>query len=162
MVLFRKPVVLYLSGTFLEALQTNTNSQQKLFFSPESIQHSEIVGKKKYSDELGKFIEGLKLKAGKGIIVLSQELVYASDIDISGKNEKDEAEKFLTALPLKRSNIATITLHSKNKLRIVAVNRKLYEGVLDILKTNNIEIFSVVPVSVFPNRANDQELTAKD
>src|SRR3989344_1955171 len=162
MVLFRKPLVFYQGGNFLEVFETNSNNQQKLSFSPESIQHSEIVDKKKYNDELKKFIEGLKLKAGKGIILLSSELVYASDIDITGKNEKDEAEKFLTSLPLRRSNIATITLRSKNKLRIVAVNRKLYEGVLDILKTNNIEIFSVVPVSVFPNRANDQELTAKD
>jgi len=162
MILFRKPLVCYLGSNFLEVFETNSNNQQKLSFSPLSIQHSEIVDKKKYSEELKKFIEGLKLKTGKGIILLSAELVYASDIDITGKNEKDEAEKFLTALPLLRSNIATISLHNKNKLRIIAANRKLYEGVVEVLKMNNIEIFSVVPVSVFPNRTNDQEFTSQE
>jgi len=162
MVLFRKPLVCYLGSNFLEVFETNSNNQQKLSFPSASIQHSEIVDKKKYSEELQKFIEGLKLKKGRGIILLSAELVYASDIDITGKNEKDEAEKFLATVPLSRSNIATISLHNKNKLRILAANRKLYEGVVEVLKISNIEIFSVVPVSVFPNRTGDQEFTAQD
>ena len=162
MTLFRKPLVLYLGGNFLEVFETNSNNQQRLSFSPSSIQHSEIVDKKKYSEELQKFIEGLKLKTGKGIIVLSSELVYASDVDITGKNEKDETKKFLTALPLLRDNLATITLRNKNNLRIVAANRKLYEGVVEVLKISNVEIFSIAPVSVFPNRTNDQEFTAQE
>ena len=162
MALFRKPLILYVGSDFLEVFETNSNNQQKLTFSPASIQHSEIVDKNKFIEELGKFIEGLHLRGGKGIIVLSQELVYASDIDITGKNEKDESEKFLTSLPLLKSNIAAITLRNKNKLRIIAANRKLYEGVIDTLKINNIEVFSVVPVSVFPNRTSDQEFTVKD
>lgn len=161
MTLFRKPFVCYIGSNFLEAFEANSNNQQRLSFSPASIQHSEIVDKKKYSEELQKFVETLNLKGGKGIIVLSSELVYASDVDIMGKNEEDEVEKFLTALPFLRSAIATITLRSKSKLRIIAANRKLYEGVLEALKIVDIEIFSVVPVSVFPNRAG-QELTAKD
>lgn len=162
MVLFGKPLVCYLGSNFLEVFETNSNNQQKLSFSTESIQHSEIVDKKKYSEELQKFIQALNLKGEKSIIVLSAELVYASDIDITGKNEKDETEKFLTALPLSRGNIATISLHSKNKLRIIAANRKLYEEVVEVLKMNNIEVFSVVPVSVFSNRTSDQEFTVKD
>jgi len=162
MILFRNPLVCYLARDFLEIFETNSNSQQSLSFSSASIQHSEIIDKKKYLDELEKLIEGLKLKEGKGIILLAAELVYASDIDITGKNEKDETEKFLTAVPLLRSNIATISLHNENKLRIIAANRKLYEGVVEVLKMNNIEIFSVVPVSVFPNRTNDQEFTAQE
>lgn len=161
MILFRKPLVCYVGSNFLEVFGTNSNSKQKVSFSSSSIQHSEIVDKKKYSEELQKFIEELNLKTGKGIILLSAELVYASDIDITDKNENDETEKFLTALPLQRSNITTISLHNKNKLRIVATNRKLYEGVLEILKISNVEIFSVAPVSVFPNRTNNQELTAQ-
>jgi len=162
MILFRKPLVCYLGGNFLEIFETNSNNQQKLSFSPESIQHSEIVGEKKYSEELEKFIEGLKLKEGKGILLLSAELVYANDIDITGKNEKDETEKFLAAVPLLRSSIAVISLHNKNKLRIVAANRKLYEEVVEMLKKNNVEIFSVAPVSVFANRINNEELTVKE
>ncbi len=161
MILFRKPLVCYLGSNYLEVIETNSNNQQRLSFSPSSIQHSEIVDKKKYSEELEKFIEGLNLKEGKGIILLAAELVYASDIDITGKNEKDEAEKFLTAVPLQRSNIATISLHNKNKLRIIATNRKLYEGVLEALKISNIEIFSVAPISVFGSRTDDQEFTAR-
>ena len=162
MILFRKPLVCYLDGNFLEVFETNNNNQQRLSFSPSSIQHSETVDKKKYSEELQKFIEGLRLKEGKGIILLSSGLVYVSEIDITGKNEKDEAEKFLTTVPLLRSNIATISLHNKNKLRILAANRKLYEGVLEVLKMNNIEIFCVVPVSVFGSRTSDQEFTVKE
>lgn len=161
MILFRKPLVCYLGSNFLEIFETNSNNQQKLIFSPESIQHAEIADKRKYLEELQKFIEGLKLKTGKGIILLASELVYANDIDISGKNEKDETEKFLTSLPLSKSNIATITLRNKNKLRIIAANRKLFEGVLEVLKMNNVEIFSIVPVSVFPNSADDQEFTVR-
>ncbi|OGH14935.1 MAG: hypothetical protein A2860_01890 [Candidatus Levybacteria bacterium RIFCSPHIGHO2_01_FULL_37_33] len=162
MILFGRPLVWYVGSNFLEVFETNSNNQQKLSFSPASIQHSEIVDEKKYSEELQKFIEGLPLKRGKGIIVLSAELVYANDIDITGKNEKDEAEKFLTSVPLLRSSIATITLRNKNKLRIIAANRKLYEGIVEALKMNNIEIFSVVPVSVFPNRTNNQEFTVQE
>lgn len=161
MLLFRKPLVYYIGSNFLEVFDTNKNSQQKLPFSSSSIQHSEIVDKKKYSEELKKFIGELQLKRGKGVIVLSSELVYASDIDITGKNEKDEAEKFLTALPLINSDITTITLHGKNKLRIVAANRNLYEEVVEILKTNNVEVFSVVPASVFANKTDNEEFTVK-
>lgn len=160
--LFRKPLVWYAGGNFIEIFDINSNNQQRLSFSPLSIQHSEIADEKKYSEELEKFINELQLKEGKGIIVLSAELVYASDIDITGKNEKDEAEKFLTLVPFSRNNIAVISLHNKNKLRIIAANRKLYEGVVETLRMNNIEIFSVVPVSVFPNRTTDQEFTAQD
>lgn len=162
MIFFKKPLVCYIGSNFIEVFEANTNSQQHISFSPASIQHSEIVDKKKYSEELQKFIEGLKLKTGKGIILLAAELVYASDIDITGKNEKDEAEKFLTAVPISRSNIATISLQNENKLRIIAANRKLYEEVLEVLKMNNIEIFSVAPVSVFGNRTDDQEFTVKE
>ncbi len=162
MKLFRKPLVCYVGGNFLEVFETDSNNQQNLSFSSASIQHSEIVDKKKYSEELQKFIEGLKLKEGKGIIILANELIYANDIDITGKNEKDETDKFLTAVPLPRSNIATISLHNKNKLRIIAVNKKLYEGVVEVLKMNNVEIFSVVPVSVFTNWADNQEFNAQE
>ena len=162
MTLFRKALVCYVGSNFLEVFEPNSNNQQKLSFSPESIQHSEIIDKKKYSEELEKFIEGLKLKTGKGIILLSAELVYASDIDITNKNEKDEAEKFLTAVPLSGNNIAVISLHNKNKLRIIAANKKLYEGELEVLKISNVEIFSVAPISVFPNRTSGQEFTAQE
>lgn len=162
MTLFRKPLVCYLGGNFLEVFETNKNNQERYSFSSASIQHSEIVDEKKYSEELQKFIEGLKLKEGKGIVLLSAGLVYASDINIAGKSEKDETEKFLAAVPLQRSNIITITLRNKNKLRIIAANRKLYEKVLDVLQMNNIEVISVAPVSVFPNRTEDQEFTIQD
>ena len=162
MALFGKPLVFYIGRNFLEVFEINKNNQQKFTFSSASIQHSEIVDKKKYSEELRKFIGGLQLKGGRGIIILSSELVYASDIDITGKNEEAEAEKFLTALPLISSDIATISLRNKNKLRIVAANRNLYEEVVEVLKANNVEVFSVVPASVFANRTDDQEFTVKE
>lgn len=162
MTLFRKPLVCYLGSNYLEVFGTNRNNQQKLSFSSSSIQHSEIVDEKKYSEELQKFIEELKLKEGKGIILLSSGLVFANDINIAGKNEKDETEKFLTAVPILRSNITTITLRNKNKLRMLAANRNLYEKALEVLQMNNIEVISVAPVSVFPNRTDDQEFTMQD
>lgn len=162
MILFRRPLACYLSSTNLEIFDLNNKSQEQLFFTPESIQHSEIVNEKKFKEELQKFIEGLKLKEGRGIIFLSSGLVYANDIAITDKNEKGEIEKFLTEVPLLRSNIATITLRSKNKLRIIAANRKLYDGVREVLEVNNIEIVSVAPVSVFANRADDQEFTIQE
>lgn len=162
MTLFRKPLVCYLDGSFLEVFETNKNNQERLSFSSSSILHSEIVDEKKYSEELQKFIEELNLKEGKGIILLSSGLVYANDINIAGKSEKDETDKFLTAVPLQRGNITTITLRNKNKLRIVAANRKLYEKVMEVLEMNNIEVISVAPASVFPNRSDDQEFTLQD
>lgn len=162
MILFRKPIVCYLGGNFLEVLETNKNNQQRLSFSSASILHSEIVDEKKYSEELQKFIEELGLKEGKGIILLSSGLVFANDINIAGKSEKDETEKFLTSVPVQRGSIITITLRNKNKLRIVAANRKLYEKVLEVLQMNDIEVISVAPSSVFPNRTDDQEFTLQD
>ncbi len=160
MALLGKPLVFYLSRNFLEVFQAN--SKQDFPFSPEVLRHSEIIDKKKYLEELQKFIEGLKLKTGKGIILLSPELIYASDIDITGKNEQEEIDKFLASLPLRRSAISTITLHNKSKIRVVAVNKELYEGVLEVLKARDIEISSVTPISVFPGRTNNQEFTTQD
>ncbi|MEK7573859.1 MAG: LytR C-terminal domain-containing protein [Patescibacteria group bacterium] len=162
MVFFRKPLVCFLASTYLEVFETNTHNQHHLPFPPELVRHAEIVNEKKFKEELQKFLEGLSLKKGKGIILLSKELVYVSDININNKNEEDETSKFTASLPLVRSNIATISLHNKNKIQILAANRKLYECVEEILKMNDIEIFSIAPVSVFDFRINDHELTPQD
>lgn len=162
MVFFRKPLVCYLTSTYLEVFETNTHNQYRLSFSPESIKHAEIVNENKFKEELQKFLEGLNLKKGKGIIVLSKELVYVSDIITSSKSEKDEISKFIAILPLVKLDISTIPLHSKKRIQIIATNRKLFECVDEILRMNDIEIFSISPVSVFDFMINDQELSPQD
>ena len=162
MIFFKKPLVCYISGNFLEVFETNNNNRQRLSFSSESIQYSEVINEKRFTQELQRFIGGLNLKKGKGIVLLSAELVYLSDIDITGKNEKDETEEFLATVPLSRTNIATILLHNKNKSQILAANKKIYECVVKVLEANNIEIFSVAPAPVFTDTASSHELTAQE
>lgn len=160
--IFNKPLFCFLSSTYLDIFDVNTNKQQRFSFSPEFVQHDEIVDEHKLQETLIQFISKLSLKKNNGVIVLSEDLVFSKEIDLSLKNEKNVMEEFLAAVPIAKTNIATIIIKNKLKLKIMAANKKLYEMIVSVLTQYNIAIFAISPITAFTKSSNNQELTITD
>jgi len=143
-----KLLVCYLSSTYLELFGASNN--QRLTFPQEVVQYGEILEENKFKEVLLGFVGKLKLKKNKGVILLSPELVFSSELDISSKNKKEILDQFLATVPVGKNNVATVLLEKNNKLKVCAVNKKFYEIICQVFKQKSIEIYSVAPVNVFP------------
>jgi hypothetical protein len=148
-----KPLLGYLSSTYLELFWIN--NREHFSFPSEAVQYGEIIDANKLKEVLLQFISKLNLKKGKGIVILSQELVFSSEIDISSGSEGDKLEQFLTTVPLAEDNIAAISLKNKSRLNVYAANKQLYEIISEVFKQIDIEIYSVAPVNVLPVKSKN-------
>lgn len=157
MFFLNKPLVCYLSSSSLEILTSNNN--QKFPFPPELVQHSEIVDENKFAEALQQFLNQINLKKGTGVIVLSHQIVFSGEINISDKSITDPVEQFLTSVPLARDTISSLIIKNKNTETIHATNRKLYEIVIKIFSQKNIGIYSVVPVNALLDVPENQNPT---
>lgn len=160
MFIFNIPLVCYVSSTALE-LYLNENLQ-KFLFPPEVIQYYEIVDKEKFQKTLLDFLDQINFKKGKGVIVLSSELVFTSEITTSDKSVEDPINHFFSSVPLTRDTIARLTIEDKDKTRVYATNKSLYEIVLTTFNQKGIVIDSVVPINAFETVSENQELSIDD
>lgn len=162
MAFFRKPLVFLISNSSVVEFDTNKKTKSVLNFSSEYVQFAELINQNKFNDAVQSFIEKLKLRKQEAIILLSKELVFTSNIGQSNNNLDNEAEKFLSLLPIQKNNASVILIKNADGHKFLATNKKLYEALKHVLFLNEIGVGFVSPVNVLPKIPNVKEISFQE
>ena len=148
-----KPLIWYLSNSSVRVLVGET--QHEFHFPSELVQHGEIVDERAFSKALTQFIDTLQIATKNGVIYLAPEIVYTTEQAVDLEHESSQIQQFLWSVPVGQAAIATVMIRTKDKLKLFATNRKLYEALIQTCGEMKIEIRAVVPAAEFSknNRA---------
>lgn len=146
----KKPiVVIYIDKNKILFYFENTKQTLQLDIPVSVISDLDLMDKEQLEQLIDKFIQSNNLKALRydAIVVFSPTSAFEKDFAESLPKEKEaEIQKFIDIVPFEEVLSKTYIL--SKKIKVVAINKTLFEAVLNILKQKNIYIFSIVPFSV--------------
>lgn len=157
---FHKPLICYLGSTYLEVYKEN--DRQTFTFPSDLVCYSEYIDEDRFGIALSQFFDQFDLRRSQGVIFLAPELVFLGETGVTSKRSLSDIEQFLSSVPLRRIDISAITIRKDSKKIIYATNSKLYESVVNIFKKHHVDIYSVVPASLFLNTTVGHSPTIQD
>jgi len=146
----KKPiVVIYIDNNKILFYFENTKQTLQLDIPPNVISNLDLISKEQLGLLIDKFIQTNNLKHLKldAIIVFSQNSAFEKDFPQGLPKDKEaDVQKFIDIVPFE--DVLSKNYVFNKKIKVVAINRALFEAVLNIFKQENINIFSIVPFSV--------------
>lgn len=159
MLFTQKPIVVLFSRSHIEVYDLSRNSQDRFSIPPDLYHHGEIIDETKLIDAVKQFLTPLNLRATQAILILDQPLVFS--VSLSGKDDK-ELRDFMDALPIKKEEVATVSREVNHQKTIYATNKRNYEVLISAFSQHNIQISSVVALTVFSYQPIAQSVTIED
>lgn len=146
----KKPiVVIYIDKNKALFYFEKTKQILQLDIPPGIVSDLELVNKDQLEELIDGFIQSNNLKDRKldAIVVLSKASSFEKDFTQGLPKEKEaEIQRFIDIVPLEEVLSKTYVLNKK--IKVVAINKALFEAIINIFKKKNIFIFSIVPFSV--------------
>lgn len=123
--------------------------ENQLEFPDDTVSDSDIINPDKYGKLIQNFILENDIKSKKIILVLSDEIVFEKKIPQADVKMLEGASNFINMIPIDRNNILTKNVNLDNIIYMFAVNKRLFEGIISILKMFGTEVLAVVPLSIY-------------
>ena len=146
----KKPLtVIYIDKNKALFYFENTKITLQLDFPPNVISDLDLLSKERLEELIDTFINSNNLKDSKFEAVLVFSPVSAFEKDFLGDLPKDkevEIKKFIDLVPFEEVQSKEYKLGKKTK--VVAINKTLYDSIINIFKKRNIFVSSVLPFSV--------------
>lgn len=139
--------IFYLEGNRAIFYGGNVVNLLSLEWPLDVIKDLEVLDKEKLSAFIQAFVQSNNIAPCSVIIVLSQAVTFEKDFpQVSSEEQDREMQKFIDFVPFEEVISRIIKL--EKKLKIVAINKELYESIRDAFEKQGFSIISVVPASV--------------
>ena len=146
----KKPLtVIYIDKNKALFYFENTKITLQLDFPPNVISDLDLLSKERLEELIDTFINSNNLKDSKfeAVLVFSPVSAFEKDfLDDIPKDKEVEIKKFIDLVPFEEVQSKEYKLGKKTK--VVAINKTLYDSIINIFKKRNIFVSSVLPFSV--------------
>lgn len=149
MTLFNKyPSAIYIRKKSLEFFVGE--NRKSLEFPEDTISSTDIVSPTKYEELIEEFITRNNLQKQKVLLILSEEVLFDKTFPSEDLKILDgKINEFLNMIPIEPEKIAKKTIESDKGIYFFAVNKSLFETLVEILERLEIEVLAVVPLTTF-------------
>ncbi|MBI2337945.1 LytR C-terminal domain-containing protein [Candidatus Daviesbacteria bacterium] len=157
----KNPALIYIQKN---ALDIYIGGEEKhLEFPPDTVSDSDILDLEKYQKLIEDFILSEKIKKQKAILVLSGEIVYQKVVPLIDKKILDERmADFASMIPIEHEKLFKKSIEIEDNIQLFAVNKNLFEKIIEILEKLKFEVLAVVPLHVYSSdNSIDQDLIKK-
>ncbi len=130
--------------------------EKRLNFPDNIISNGDIINPIKYEKLIGDFIIAENIKKQQIMLILAEEILFektilATDLKISN----DSMDSFINMIPIEQEKLIKKTIQLNDNSHLFAVNRQLFEKIVEILVKFNFEVLAVVPLTIY---SSDSEL----
>lgn len=154
--LFEGQTVLFLRPNDLFVF--TKSGQRQVVFPTNVIKNQEVVDKKLFEKLLKDFFS--RLPKQRGIIFLSHAIVFDRSVKVEAQTVAgEELKKFLDAVPLPATHIATKVIQTSQHGFFYATNGDIYETIFAIARQMEWQIKYVVPLSLFDDFLKGQQVS---
>ncbi len=115
-------------------------------FSEGVVNNLELVSREKLHKAIRLIVNENKIKPSKIAIVLDESVIFEEYIENPKEFENVEIEKFLDTIPFR--HLVSKTFKRDNKVRIIATNLALCEGIAEVFEEEGFFVTSLIPVSI--------------
>lgn len=157
----KSPAVIYIQKS---SLDFHINGEEKhLEFPPDTVSDSDIINFEKYQKLIEDLISAEKIKKQKVILLLSGEIIYQKAVPEIDKKILDERiADFTGIIPIEREKLFRKSIELEGNIQILAINKNLFEKIIEILERLKFEVLAVVPLTAYsPDNSIDQGLLKK-
>lgn len=132
-------------------------NEKQLELPADIVSDDSITDPDKYKKLIEDFILAQNIKKSKVILILSEEVIFSKSVPITDANMVNEKlADFAGMIPVESEKVIKKNVKLKDVVELFAVNRELFEKIIEILKKFNFEVTAVVPLAVY---SSDNELT---
>lgn len=162
MIFFNKyPSAIYIKKN---SLTFYTGDEEKNLELPVDIAtDSDIINPQKYEKLVEDFIITEKIKKQQFILVLSEEIVFQKSVPPEDIKIADERlADFVSMIPLEGEKLVKKSVQVEGSIQLFAVNKHLFEKIIEILEKLRFEVVAVVPLSLFSSDNDFSKDTIKN
>ncbi|OGE63138.1 hypothetical protein A2964_00855 [Candidatus Daviesbacteria bacterium RIFCSPLOWO2_01_FULL_40_27] len=149
MIFFEKyPSAIYIQKN---SLSFYINGEEKhLEFPEDTVSEEDIINPAKYSKLIADFITAENIKSQRVLLVLSEEIIFKKLIPATDLKLLDEKlADFTEMIPLESGKLIKKTVKLNANIYLFAVNKQLFEIVLETLEGLGFKVLAVVPLSLY-------------
>lgn len=142
------PASVYIKKKSLEFIVGN--NRKSLEFPDDVTSNADIINPEKYEKLVEEFITTNNLKKQKVLLVLADEIIF----DKTFPNEDlkildDKINDFLDMVPIDPGKIAQKNIKSDKGIYFFAVNKDLFEKLVEVMERSGVEVLAAVPLTAF-------------
>lgn len=130
--------------------------EKHLELPADTVSDGDIINPAKYEKIIEDFITAENVKKQQFILVLSEEILFKKTIPLEDIKLLDERlTDFVSMIPVESEKLAKKSVELDNNIELFAVNKELFEKIIEILSRSGFEVLAVVPLAPY---SNDREL----
>ena len=143
----RQNIACYIDSDKILFYQGASGSLIQLDFPPDVLSYLDLLRKEKFEELIESFLEQNKLSGENTILIYSSAAAFEKDFEESQAGKDDtEIQKFIDIVPFE--DVLSKTYKLNKKVKVVAVNNRVYESIRSVLEKRNFLIYAVIPGSV--------------
>lgn len=141
----KNQIVFYLSRTELRII-TPKGEVSSLALPTNLVDHLEVLDPAGYSEWLKNEIETLALPKHRGVILLSESILFYTEVAPNTTNLDTQTNAFLALVPWEPNQLQSLLISTESGTTLYVANQALYLPLIMAAKAQEIEIETVIPV----------------
>lgn len=143
----KQTIACYIDSNKILFYQETTGSILQLEFPPEVFSYLDLLSEDKFEQLIKLFLDQNKITGGNVILVYSPTSTFEKDFQELDDGKQDmEIQKFTDMVPFE--DVLSKTYKLKKKVKVVAVNNRVYESIRSVLENSKFLIYAVIPGSI--------------
>lgn len=146
----KQPHVVYLQKSSIVVYSKNHPDGIEFTYPQNSIKNYEIADENKFSDALETFVAENLFDENSTIVVLGTDTFDQKKLESTvAEEQQKEVEKFIKETGIKEENLMRETFELDNNRYIFAIDKRIYEPILQQLANLEWKVTSLIPISLF-------------
>lgn len=156
----KSQLILFLTDRSL-AIQSPKGKPHLVIFPVVLVEDKKVVDKPAFTAFLSEELEDALKKVDTCVIVLGRGVLYQIAQPKEGETDDNDLKAFFASLPFKQSNALKKTIQTENKDYLLITNKDYLDALLSACEKNNTAISAVVPLSLFSDDEEQEELSSE-
>lgn len=142
-------IIIYLKANCFQIYKQDKESGDAFDFPPEVVKNQEIFDTKKLKTLIDEYLNNLPDKKQKALLVLGEDIIYEKKLSVETEDLEHQIEDFFNKVPFDNFKLIKKVIKEGNEVRLIAVNKELFESIGDVFEDKGWTILGVVPISIF-------------
>jgi len=140
-------IVCYIDKGKALIYQSTIGSISQINFPPDVISDQELINRETFEQLIESFLETNKLEKGNVIFIYSPNITIEKDFPGElAESKNEQIQKFINMIPFEETLSKIYKLDKK--IKVVAVNQKMYESIKNIFAKKNFLVLGIIPATV--------------
>lgn len=151
-------ILIFLTRGSISFFEPKDNFSKVLSVPETMVKDLEVINPDGLSAWIGSFLDKEKLGATETLIVVSESISFTRDIPFGEENKKGVlVQDFTDTVPLEAPEVKVFRTPEFD--RVIAVNPKYYQVLIELLVARGFAVAGVIPASVIPEVGAAAEIT---